>query len=224
MCLLLSLLIPGTSGEPESTLNAMAVGIGLLTLSIWVLRTGGSRATEVIRLSLGGWLVLAPFVLGFESAVASRSAWVAGVLLVATTDVARLLSTMDRMLRARSRTYRALRLSPERIVHCESPKQTLTPETLSQHIVERSEQIHETLLENASTVEVEMCILGYKGCTADMLLLLGRIEEELPGANFIRRWSLETARRKAIKSLTRIREALPPATVRTLPPGKSGEG
>lgn len=222
--LLFSPLILGTAGEPKSTLNAIVVGIVILTLSTRALLTGRSRTTEIIRLVLGGWLLLAPFALGFASAAASRNAWIAGILLVATTDASKLTAAMDRMLRAKSRLYRSLKLSPERIVGCQRSVQTGTPEALSKQIVECSERIRETLAADPSPIEIEMCVLGYKGCAADMLLLLGCIEEELPEANAIRRWRLKSARRKAIESLTRTRQALPPATAQVLHPGVTGEG
>lgn len=223
--LLFSPLVLGTTGEPESTLNAILVGICTLTLGARTLLTGGSRATEAIRLALGGWLVLAPFALGFANSVAAGNAWLAGILLVATTDVAELISPVDMMLRTKSRSYRALRLSPETIAACESSEpgmQTVTPEALSGQIVECSERIRKTLLTNPSEAEIEMCILGYKSCVADMLLQEGLVERELPRVGPIRRVRLKAARHKAIHSLTKTRETLPPASVQTLYSGESG--
>lgn len=213
--LILSPLILGTSGEPVSTINAMAVGIGLLTLSVRVLLTGVSRTNEIVRLGLVGWLIAAPFVLSFEP-VASRSAWIAGVLLLATSDLAGLVTAVDRMFRARSRIYRALRLSPERIAGCESSRATATPETLSKQIVERSDQIRKALLANPSKVEVDMCLIGYKSCAADMLLLEGLYEKEYPQAGPIHRCRLKAARHKATDSLSRTRETLPSKTLQSL--------
>lgn len=216
--LVFSPLILGTSQRPESTLNAIAVGIGLLVVVVSALIIGGSRTAEMIRLALGGWLLLAPFVLSFADSAASRNAWIAGILLVGSTDTTKLTSAMDRMLRSRSRVYRGFRLSPERIIDCQKSVQTGTPETLSKQIVERSEQIHKTLLNTDLQIEAEMCVLGYKSCVADMLLLVGRIEEELPEAGYIRRHWLKAARREAEDSLSKTREVLPPSTVRVLHP------
>lgn len=222
--LIFSPLILGTVEDPASALNAIVVSVALLTLCARALLAGGTRTPEIIRSGIGGWLLLAPFALDFASPAASRSAWIAGVLLVATTDVPMLSAAMNRMLWSKSRLYRAIKLSPERIVGCQSSVQTGTPETLSKQVVERSERIRESLTADPSPIEIEMCVLGYKSCAADMLLLLGRIEEELPDANAIRSWRLKSARRKAIESLTRTRETLPPATAQALHPEITGEG
>lgn len=59
--------------------------------------------------------------------------------------------------------YRARRLSPEAIVeHRTHETHTETPEELSRRIVERADEIHRTLLESPSEVQVEMCTLGYR--------------------------------------------------------------
>lgn len=222
--LIFSPLILGTVEDPASTLNAIVVGLALLTLCARALLAGEARTSETIRLAPGGWLLLAPFALNFASPAASRSAWIAGILLMATTDVSMLTAATDRTLRARSRLYRAMKLSPERVIGCRSSVQTETPETLSKHIVERVEQIQNTLAADPSPIEIEMCVLGYKSCATDMLLLEGWIEEKLPEANAIRSWRLKSARRKAIESLTRTRKALPPATAQALHPRVTGEG
>lgn len=215
--LVFSPLILGTSQRPESALNAIAVGIGLLAVAVSALITGGSRTAEMIRLALGGWLLLAPFVLGFADSAASSNAWIAGILLVGTTEASNPTSAMDRMLRTKSRIYRTLRLSPEEIVNYKRAEQIVTPETLSKQIVERSEQIRKTLLNINRQIEAEMCVVGYKSCVADMLLLVGRIEEELPEAGPLRSFRLKTARREADDSLSRTR-MLPPSAVCVLHP------
>lgn len=218
--LLLSPWILGTVDGVASTLSAGAVGLCLLTLAARGLVTGGSWATETIRLALGGWLVIAPFALSFSSPVATRNSWIVGALVMALVNVAGTVSAMDTLLRTKSRSYRALRLSPEKIASWETSEEPVTPEILSRRIVERSEQIRKTLVNTDLEIEVEMCILGYRSCTADMLLLLGLLEKELPRAHPLQRWRLKVARRKATTSLSKIRKVLPPETVDALHPGE----
>lgn len=111
--------------------------------------------------------------------------------------------------------YRARRLSPEAIIGYR-PRQTGsgTPEELSHLIVERADEIHRTLLESPSEVQVEMCALGYRACVNDMITLTHLINEESKTSGPIRRLRLRSARKRATDSLSVAREAMPPGTLR----------
>jgi hypothetical protein len=111
--------------------------------------------------------------------------------------------------------YRARRLSPEAIVE-HQPLETHadTPEELSRRIVERADEIHRTLLESPSEVQVEMCTLGYRACVNDIITLTHLINEESKTAGPIRRLRLRAARRRATDSLSMAREAMPPGALR----------
>ncbi len=113
--------------------------------------------------------------------------------------------------------YRARRLSPEDIIRyrMRETRDNDTPEDLSHSIVERAEEIHRTLLESPSEVQVEMCALGYRECVNDMITLTHLINEELKTASPIRRLRLRSARRRATDSLSGAREAMPPGALRT---------
>src|SRR5215210_6021278 len=77
--------------------------------------------------------------------------------------------------------YRARRLSPEAIVGYRTrEREADTPEELSRRIVERADEIHRTLLESPSEVQVEMCALGYRACVNDMITLTHLLNEEYP--------------------------------------------
>jgi hypothetical protein len=114
-----------------------------------------------------------------------------------------------------SPAYRARRLSPEAIVrHRAAETQADTPEELSHRIVERADEIHRTLLESPSEVQIEMCALGYRACVNDMITLTRLINEEMETAGPIKRLRLRTARRRATDSLNGAREAMPPGALR----------
>jgi hypothetical protein len=111
--------------------------------------------------------------------------------------------------------YRARRLSPEAIVaHQIRESETETPEELSRRIVERADEIHHTLLESPSEVQVEMCTLGYRACINDMITLTHLVNEESKSAGPIKRLRLRSARRRATDSLSAAREAMPPGALR----------
>src|SRR5215204_4808043 len=112
--------------------------------------------------------------------------------------------------------YRARRLSPEDIVRyrMQETRDDDTPQDLSHSIVERAEEIHRTLLEAPSEVQVEMCALGYRACVNDMITLTHLINEELKTAGPIKRLRLRSARRRATDSLSGAREAMPPGVLR----------
>jgi hypothetical protein len=111
--------------------------------------------------------------------------------------------------------YRARRLSPEAIVEYRTRAgETETPEELSRRIVERADEIHRTLLESPSEVQVEMCALGYRACVNDMITLTHLINEESKSAGPVKRLRLRSARRRATDSLSVAREAMPPGALR----------
>jgi hypothetical protein len=115
----------------------------------------------------------------------------------------------------RNPEYRARRLSPEAIVaHQTRESETETPEELSHRIVERADEIHRTLLESPSEVQVEMCALGYRACVNDMITLTHLISEESKSAGPVKRLRLRSARRRATDSLSVAREAMPPGALR----------
>ena len=111
--------------------------------------------------------------------------------------------------------YWARRLSPEAIVEYQAREtQDDNPEELSRLIVERADEIHRTLLESPSEVQVEMCTLGYRECVNDMITLTHLINEESRTVGPIRRLRLRAARRRATDSLFMAREAMPPGALR----------
>ncbi|MDQ3638772.1 MAG: hypothetical protein M3426_12390, partial [Actinomycetota bacterium] len=84
----------------------------------------------------------------------------------------------------------------------------------SRRIVERADEIHRTLLESPSEVQVEMCALGYRACVNDMITLTHLISEESKSAGPVKRLRLRSARRRATDSLSVAREAMPPGALR----------
>ncbi len=115
----------------------------------------------------------------------------------------------------RNPAYRARRLSPEAIMRHRTPEARAdTPEELSRRIVERADEIHRTLLESPSDIQVEMCALGYRACVNDMITLTNLINEEMKTAGPIKRFRLRAARRRATDSLSGVREAMPPGALR----------
>jgi hypothetical protein len=114
--------------------------------------------------------------------------------------------------------YRMRHLSPEEILRHRAvnaaENRDPTPEELSYFIVERTAEIRRTLAESPSEVQIEMCALGYRACVNDMITLTHLANEELPNANFLRRFVLRRARKKATDALTQTREALPASALR----------
>lgn len=114
--------------------------------------------------------------------------------------------------------YRIRHLSPEEVLRHRAANSAEnrdpSPEELSSFIVERTAEIRRTLAESPSEVQVEMCALGYRACVNDMITLTHLANEELPNANFLRRFVLRRARKKATDALTQTREALPASALR----------
>ncbi len=115
----------------------------------------------------------------------------------------------------KSPAYQIRRLSPEEIVgHRTQEKGANTSEELSHRIAERAYEIHRTLLQSPSEIQVEMCALGYRACVNDMITLTHLVKEEMRNAGPLRRLKLHAARRRATDALSGAREAMPPSALR----------
>jgi hypothetical protein len=202
-------LLLGTPEEPTDSRNATVVGVWIMAVALWALIIPGSRAAEWTKVLLAGWLLIAPFVLGFTDLVKAWNAWIVGVLLIASVGIMRIRSAFVTLLRESSLRYWARKLSPERIVGYRDAEESVSAERLCRHIVERSDRIYATLLDTPSEVEVEMCTLGYRTCAGDMIMLACLVNEELPKSGSIRRIRLRVAYRRAAASVSRVRKVLP---------------
>ena len=134
----------------------------------------------------------------------------ATVLLVAASiGVARLAWILATpLLKRKGPSYQAHDLTPEKIVgYRDLEQKPVTPELISQQIVERSEQIHRALLGAPSETEVEMCALGYSICVGDFLAFLRLVNDLYSGCGPIRRLRLEAALCRAYDSLSRTLKA-----------------
>ncbi len=139
----------------------------------------------------------------------------APVLTLATVVPLTLVVALLARYWTNSAAYRMSKLSPEAIADHRSRRLAIdSPEELSRSIVERAAEIRRTLAESPSEIRVEMCTLGYRACVNDMITLTHLANEELPNANFLRRFKLRRARKKAIDALADAREALPPGALR----------
>lgn len=66
-----------------SALDAWIVGIALVAVSVWALASPGTVVTEWVRIVLGVWLFLVPWILGFVAGGAvAWTAWIIGILTV----------------------------------------------------------------------------------------------------------------------------------------------
>lgn len=110
---------------------------------------------------------------------------------------------------------RIRRISPEDITD-RRPRSAATssPEDLSRSITERAREIRRTLADSPSSIQVEMCALGYRNCANDMITLTHMINEEISDAGFLRRLKLRACRRRATDALSEARSALPPGVLR----------
>ena len=168
-------------------------------------------AAEVFRLFVALILVTEISALAVLRVVAPGVPVLTLAMVVPLTLVVALLARYW----ANSAAYRTSRLSPEAIVGYRRRRPASdSPEELSRSIVERAAEIRRTLAESPSEIRVEMCTLGYRACVNDMITLTHLANEELPNANFLRRFKLHRARKKAIDALAGAREALPPGALR----------
>jgi hypothetical protein len=115
-----------------------------------------------------------------------------------------------------SAAFRMRRLTPEAITGSKSRRPAAdSPEELSRSIVERATEIRRTLLAGSpSEIRIEMCTLGYRACVNDMITLTHLANQELSNTNFLRRFKLRRARKKATDALAEAKEALPPGALR----------
>ncbi len=199
----------GTSGDEASSANAWVTGVWIVTLALWALLEAGPRAGELTRVWIGAWLLVSPFALGFAGSVMAWNAWIAGVLMVALTDIPNLYFDLQSWLRAKRLGHQARAISPGSIVGYVDPGDAVNPEHLSEQIAERAYQICHTLREHPSELEADMCARGYRACVSDMITLAHLIDKELPSAGITQRLRLEVAQRRAMRSLSRARAALP---------------
>jgi len=199
----------GTSGDEASSANAWVTGVCVVTLALWALLEAGPRAGELTRVGIGAWLLVSPFALGFAGSVIAWNTWIAGVLMVALSDIPNLSFDLQSWLRAKRLAHQARAISPESIVGYVDSGEVVDPEYLSKQIAECAYQICQTRREHPSELEANMCALGYWACVSDMFTLDHLIEKKLPSAGITRRLRLKVARRRAVRSLSRARAALP---------------
>ena len=199
----------GISGDEASSANAWVTGVCVVTLALWALLEAGPRAGELTRVGIGAWLLVSPFALGFAGSVIAWNTWIAGVLMVALSDIPNLSFDLQSWLRAKRLAHQARAISPESIVDYVDSGEAVDPEYLSKQIAECAYQICQTLREHPSELEANICALGYWACVSDMFTLDHLIEKKLPSAGTTRRLRLKVARRRAVRSLSRARAALP---------------
>ncbi len=113
-----------------------------------------------------------------------------------------------------SPAYRLRNLSPQRIVAHHSHDEAPSAEGVSASIVERATHIKQALDGGPSEIEIEMCALGYRKCANDMITLTHLVNEELKDAGLARRLRLKRCRKRAIASLSAVRESLPPGVLK----------
>lgn len=204
--LALSPWILGTTWDVKSWANASIVGICLVEVALWRMLVTDSLVARWAKLSLGGWLLAAPFVLGFADRAATLTTCVVAALVLASTDTQRIASELLASWRATYLRYQAHTMTPQDIANLSGLEGPMTPEQLARQIVESSDQIRRTLLEEPSGLEVETCALGYRRCTENVITLVQLIDEELGKSNSIRRRRLRAALRRATYSLSLTRE------------------
>ena len=105
-------------------------------------------------------------------------------------------------------------ITPESIIKADGSKGPVNPDRLAKQIVECSDQICRTLLGKLSGLEVQMCALGYRTCTDNMITLVRLVDEELEKSGPIRWLRFKRALRRATESLSQAHEAFPPETLR----------
>jgi SPW repeat len=204
----------GMSWDAKSSANAAIVGIFLIEAALWDMLVPRSQAAGRAKVALGGWLLVSPFVLSSADRAAALSAWIVGALVLASADTARVACDLATSWRANYLRYQAHTITPESITKFGGPEEPVKSERLARQIVESSDQIRRTLLEEPSGLEVETCALGYRTCAENMITLVRLIDEELEKSNPIRRRRLRAALRRATDSLSLARETFPPEVLR----------
>lgn len=199
----------GIPKDESSVANAWIAGLLAAMAALWALLEAGPRAGELTGVWIGAWLLVSPFALSFAGSVMTWNAWIAGVLMVALSDIPNLSFDLQSWLRAKRLNHQARAISPGSIVGYVDPGDAVDPEHLSEQIAECAYQICHTLREHPSELEAGMCALGYRACVSDMFKLVHLIDKELPSAGITRRLRIEVARRRAVRSLSLARAALP---------------
>jgi hypothetical protein len=202
----------GTYGDEASSVNAWIVGACIAVATLRVPTVSGPRAAELIKVGLGVWLLVSPVALGFAGSGAAWNAWIVGALILALADTLSLAFDFLSWLHVHELRYQVCTITPERLIRSPSPNQPIGPEQLCWQIVECSYEIRRTLLGRTSGVEVGMCILGYWACVNDSITLNRLINKEFPESGLLRRLRLKIARRQVARSLSRVREVLPPGS------------
>ena len=202
----------GTSGDEASSANAWIVGACIAAATLRVPIVSDSRTAELIEVGLGVWLLASPFALGFAGSGAAWNAWILGALIVALADTPSLAFDFLSWIDAQKLRYQVRKISPPKLLWYGEQEEHMHPERLCRHIVECSYEIRRTLLKRTSGVEVGMCVLGYRASVNGGITLNRLIDKELPDSGLLRRLRLEIARRQAARSLSRVREVLPPGS------------
>ncbi len=203
----------GMTWDAKSAANAVIVGILLIGAVLWGMLVPDSRVAGRAKVALGGWLLVSPFVLSSADLAAALSAWGVGALMLASADTARVAFDLATSWRANYLRYQAHTITPESIAKFGGPEEPVSPERLARQIVESSDQIRRTLLEEPSGLEVETCASGYRTCAENMIVLVRLVDEELEKSNPIRRLRLRSTLRRATDSLSLARETFPPETL-----------
>lgn len=202
----------GTSGDGASSANAWIVGACIIVATARVPIVSEVQAAELIKVGLGAWLLVSPLALGFSESGAAWNAWIVGALILALADTLSLAFDFSSWIHAHKLRYQARKISPGKVLWYGEREEHMHPERLCQHIVECSYEVRRTLLGQTTGVEAGMCILGYRACLNGSITLNRLIDNELPESGLIRRLRLKIARRQVARSLSRVREVLPPGS------------
>jgi hypothetical protein len=198
--------------EAVSSLNSRIIGVCIVGVTVWTLGIPWLKGAEWIKVVLGCWVLVAPLVLGYGG-TAAWNARGAGALTLALVVLENDPLASWARLRANILRYRQRSITPGDIVEYRDSREPLTAEVLSRQIVERADQIHRTLLEEPSEIEVEMCALGCSACKDDLITLALLFSEEQMRSGPLRRMKLGASFRCATDSLSRTRQALSLYTV-----------
>jgi hypothetical protein len=193
-------------GEAVNYPTQMA-GVGLIAVTVWTLGVRKTGLTEWIKATLGCWLLIAPFLLGYGGA-AVWNAIGAGALALALVVLDNGPLASWAWLRANFLRYRQRTITPGDIVEYRDSREPLTAEVLSGQIVERADQIHRTLRGKPSEIELEMCALGCSACMDDLITLALLVRKEQVRSGPLQRMKLGASFRCAVDSLSRTRRAL----------------
>lgn len=152
-------------------------------------------------------------MLTLAALIATRAAL---LVPLAATGVLTVAATLYLAIRRglRSPVYRVRSLSPERVATYKTAEEESSPERLARSITERAAEMRRALEEDPSEIRSEICAIGYRRCTNDMISLTHLVNEESKDANLIRRWRLKRTRKQAVEALSRARESFPPGALK----------